>query len=62
VAGSEIEEVVVAALYTAFSHDAEMGDEVVRDEIGRTRPLSVTMAERVASLREWARERAVRAN
>jgi len=60
--GSEIEEVVVAALYTAFSNDRQMSGSVVREEIGRTRPLSVTMAERIGSLREWARERAVRAN
>jgi SpoVK/Ycf46/Vps4 family AAA+-type ATPase len=60
--GSEIEEVVVSALYTAFSHDSPMDTAAVSTEIERTRPLSVTMAERISSLREWARTRAVSAN
>ena len=33
-------------------------DEIEK-ELGRTRPLSVVMAEKVAGLRAWARERAV---
>ena len=34
----------------------------VEKEMRRTRPLSVVMAEKVASLRAWARERAVPAD
>jgi ATPase family associated with various cellular activities (AAA)/AAA+ lid domain len=60
--GSEIEEVVVAALYTAFSHDSPMDTQAITTEIERTRPLSVTMAERITQLREWAKDRAVSAN
>ena len=32
---------------------------LVTDERARTRPLSVVLAERIASLREWAAERTV---
>jgi hypothetical protein len=35
---------------------------VVLKEIQSTYPLSVTMKEKVAALRDWARERAVPAN
>jgi SpoVK/Ycf46/Vps4 family AAA+-type ATPase len=60
--GSEIEEVVVAALYTAFSRNTRMDTEAIASEIQKTRPLSVTMAERITQLREWASDRAVSAN
>jgi len=60
--GSEIEVVVVAALYTAFSHGSPMDTQAITIEIQRTRPLSVTMAERISELREWAKDRAVSAN
>ncbi len=60
--GSEIEEVVVSALYSAFSGSRTLDTEAVRLEIDRTRPLSVTMAERIDALRAWAAERAVSAN
>jgi len=43
--GSEIEQVVVAALYTVFSDGRRLSHEALAEEIGRTRPLSVTMAE-----------------
>jgi hypothetical protein len=35
---------------------------LISDELKRTRPLSVTMAERIADLREWAAARTVPAN
>ena len=35
---------------------------MLRAEFGRTRPISVVMAEKIASLRAWARERAVSAD
>lgn len=57
--GAEIEQVVVSALYTAFSRQEGLSTEALEEEIGLTKPLSVTMAERIASLREWARDRAV---
>ncbi|MDH3208064.1 MAG: AAA family ATPase [Gemmatimonadota bacterium] len=60
--GSEIEEVVVSALYTAFSSGASLDTEALAAEIAATKPLSVTMSEKIAAMRQWAEGRAVRAN
>ena len=60
--GSEIEQAIVAALYTAFSSSGDLSDATVMAEIESTRPLSKMMAEKVAALRAWAAERTVRAN
>jgi AAA+ superfamily predicted ATPase len=60
--GAELEQVVVSALYAAFAGDAEFGTELLIEELRGTRPLSVTAAERIGALREWARERTVPAN
>jgi hypothetical protein len=60
--GAEIEQAIVAALYTAFSQHVELTTEIVAAEIQGTRPLSVTMAERIAELRAWAKERTVPAD
>ncbi len=60
--GSEVEEVVVSGLYTAFSEDAHLTTEDLLREIHGTVPLSVTMTERVEGLRAWAEGRTVRAN
>jgi AAA+ superfamily predicted ATPase len=59
--GAEIEQVVLSALYAAFAQGAEIADRHLQDEIARTVPLSTTMAEPIAALREWARKRAVAA-
>jgi len=60
--GAEIEGCVVGALYAAFSSNVPLTTEAILAEIGRTRPLSQTMPERVAGLREWARLRVVLAD
>jgi AAA+ superfamily predicted ATPase len=60
--GSEIEQVVVSALYTAFSSGAKVDSAGLLAEVAATRPLSVTMAEHMAALRAWADGRTVRAN
>jgi AAA+ superfamily predicted ATPase len=60
--GAEIEQVVVSALYTAFNGGSALTTDLLLAEAGATRPLSVTMAERVAGLRAWAEGRTVRAN
>ena len=60
--GSEIEQSVIGALHTAFSSDTELSGEQILAEIHATRPLSVTMSERISELREWAEGRAVRAD
>jgi hypothetical protein len=60
--GAEIEQVVVAALYTAFSERTDLSSAHIAHEVGATRPLSRMMAEKVESLRSWAEGRTVRAN
>jgi len=60
--GSEIEQVVVSALYTAFSSKKTLDTAALQAEIAATRPLSVTMVERMDAMREWAKERTVSAN
>jgi AAA+ superfamily predicted ATPase len=60
--GSEIEEVVVSALYTAFSGRGALDTAAVLREVEATRPLSVTMGEKIAAMRQWAAGRAVVAN
>jgi SpoVK/Ycf46/Vps4 family AAA+-type ATPase len=60
--GSEIEEVVVSALYTAFAGHDSLDTEALRSEVRATRPLSVTMSEHIQALRAWAKGRTVRAN
>lgn len=60
--GAELEQVVVAALYTVFSEKRELTGEALLAEVAATRPLAQTMAERVSWLRDWARERTVSAN
>ncbi len=60
--GSEIEQVIVSGLYTAFSAKKELSSKILLDEIKLTRPLSTTMSERIALLREWAKEKTVSAH
>ena len=60
--GAEIEQAIVAGLYSAFSADRELTTELLLEEIRGTRPLAVTMAERIAELRRWAAQRTVPAD
>jgi len=60
--GSEIEQAVVSALYTAHAQKSQLTDKIIIEELSRTRPLSVVMAERINNLRVWARDRTVLAN
>jgi MoxR-like ATPase len=60
--GAEIEQVVVAALYAAVAEDAAPAQRHLLESVAATRPLSVLMAEPVAALRAWARERTVPAD
>jgi len=57
--GSELEQAVVAGLYTAFAEETDLDHETLAAEIESAVPLSVTLAERVDTLRLWARGRAV---
>ena len=59
--GAEIEQLVVAAMYTAAAEGTPLATRHLIAEAKLTRPLSVMMADRVAALRAWARERTVAA-
>jgi hypothetical protein len=60
--GAEIEQVVVSSLYSTLSSDSKLTTELLLDEIRKTRPLSVIMAEDIDYLRSWALNRTVSAN
>ena len=57
--GAEIESAVQTALYNAFSQKHELETEHLLRALSSTVPLSVTRAEEIAQLRNWAQERAV---
>ena len=60
--GAEIEQAIIAALYTAFSSATPLSTELLLAELASTRPLSRTMKERLDDLRLWAAERTVAAD
>ena len=60
--GAEIEQAVVSALYAANAENDAVAQAHVERALRETRPLSVLMAEQVAALREWAKERTVSAD
>jgi len=60
--GAEIEQVIVAGLYSAFSQKQQLTTEILIAEIQATQPLSVTRAEEITEIRNWARNRAVAAD
>ncbi|HED33925.1 MAG TPA: AAA family ATPase [Gammaproteobacteria bacterium] len=57
--GSEIEQVVVSALYACHGTSISLNTDIILQEIKNTRPLSVVMAEQIQDLRQWASERTV---
>ncbi len=57
--GAEIEQLVVSGLYRAHAAESDITTQILRQEISATRPLSVTMSEKIGALRRWAEERAV---
>ncbi len=57
--GAEIESAVQTALYAAFSNKRELTNEDLLGALSSTVPLSVTRAEEIATLRDWAKDRAV---
>ena len=60
--GEEIEQAIVASLYSAQAQNKPVDTELILEEIGQTRPLSVVMAEKIQQLRQWAAERTVPAD
>ncbi|WP_341350120.1 AAA family ATPase [Clostridium drakei] len=59
--GSEIEQVVIAALFEAYSEDRSITFEDFEKTIKNIVPLVVTQAEQIRAIREWANVRAVAA-
>ena len=57
--GAEIEQAIVAALHAAFAANADVDTPALARAVRASPPLSVTMAERIGALREWARGRCV---
>jgi SpoVK/Ycf46/Vps4 family AAA+-type ATPase len=60
--GAELEQAIVAALYTAHAEQTPLSTDLLMQEIRQSRPLSVLMAEQVEALRAWAVERTVPAD
>jgi SpoVK/Ycf46/Vps4 family AAA+-type ATPase len=58
-AGAEIEQAVVAAVYSANAQHRAPDAQILRAEMAATRPLAVVMSEKVEALREWAEGRTV---
>lgn len=60
--GAEIAEAAVSACFEAFSERRQLVEGDLRKAIVNTVPLSVTQAEQINSIREWASTRAVAAS
>jgi ATP-dependent 26S proteasome regulatory subunit len=60
--GAEIEAVILSGLYTAYDRKQQLTNEILLEELKATQPLSVTRAEEIQAIRNWARSRAVPAN
>jgi SpoVK/Ycf46/Vps4 family AAA+-type ATPase len=60
--GAEIDAAVQTALYAAFSGKKQVTTQLLLDALSHTVPLSVTRAEEITALRDWARTRAVPAS
>ncbi|GAC1324028.1 MAG: AAA family ATPase [Chloroflexota bacterium] len=59
--GAEIEQVVISALFDAFYEQRSITMDDLVKAIRTTVPLSITQAEQIRSIREWANVRAVAA-
>jgi hypothetical protein len=53
---------IIAALFDAFAAKSDLKTEHIEDALKKSPPLSVTMAERVEQLRQWAQGRCVPAD
>lgn len=60
--GAEIDAAVATAMYTAYSEKRDLTTQGLEDALKSSIPLSITRAEAIRSLREWARDRAVPAS
>jgi len=55
--GAEIEQAVISALYDAFAEGRDLSQAHLRRAVEETFPLSTTVREDIARLRDWARTR-----
>jgi hypothetical protein len=60
--GAEIEQAIISGLYTAFAQHQQLSTDILLSEIRGTQPLSVTRAEDIQAIRDWAKTRAVPAD
>jgi SpoVK/Ycf46/Vps4 family AAA+-type ATPase len=60
--GAEIEQAIAAGLFTAFSAKQQLSTDILLGEIRGTQPLSVTRAEDIQGVRDWAKNRAAPAD
>ena len=60
--GAEIDAAVQGAMYAAYAQRTDVTTQALLEALKSTVPLSTTRAEEIASLREWAKERAVPAS
>jgi len=60
--GAEIEQAIASGLYTAFAAKRQLSTDILLSELKSTQPLSVTRAEDITAIREWARTRAAPAD
>lgn len=56
--GSEVEQVVIAGMFRAFSRDKDIDTDVLLEAAKETPPLSSTMQEQITAMREWGKKRA----
>ena len=57
--GAEIEQAILSGMHGAFSTRKKLTTEHILGALRSSPPLSVTMAERIAGLRDWARGRCI---
>ena len=57
--GAEIEQAIVSAFYAVHANGSELDTAQLLEELERTQPLSVVMAEKIDALRDWAHSRTV---
>lgn len=60
--GAEIEQAIVSALHDSYAEKADLNTLRLVESLQASPPLSITMAERVQSLRAWAQGRCVPAD
>ncbi len=60
--GSEIEQVIISAMYEAFNRNEKLTEDDLLIIFGSSVPLSTTMEEQIKHIRSWAHNRAVRAS